>query len=386
MKLGNSQRFNIWLGFVLIYLFIKFEDLLGVALIGPTFQSLLMYVVFAIGVILTIFFSNYSNYKVDYFILACFGLTFTAVVSTIINRVSNVDLVQDLTYACFWFVVLLVCYNFLDGNINSKNVVNLFVIFDILVILRFVLWFASDATGSDARSNSIYYMVCLFPVVFYESKKHIKYFLFIATFACTLLSGKRTALIALAVAFVIPYIVKMFMLERKKWVRNSIALIAIFAIIIISYDILISNFDITILERFENIEEDGGSGRSEIYATVWRKIKNSDVPQLLLGRGYNGVFTSGIVDTSAHNDFLEVLFDYGILGAAFYLLFIFGLFSIAKKLVKRQSEMSLPFISGLAVFVCMSLTSHLIIYPTYFFCLIIIFMMGRSTLKEDEGE
>ena len=68
-----------------------------------------------------------------------------------------------------------------------------------------------------------------------------------------------------------------------------------------------------------NTEETENTGRPLIWATTWMMIQDCSPRQLILGNGHYGVKRDSFLELSAHNEYLETLYDYGII----ILLFIF---------------------------------------------------------------
>ena len=69
---------------------------------------------------------------------------------------------------------------------------------------------------------------------------------------------------------------------------------------------------------------------------------------------------------SAHNDFLEVLYDFGAIGFIFYVLIHLSLIKWTLRLFRARSELAFPVLISYVCFIVMSMVSHLILYPTYF--------------------
>ena len=118
------------------------------------------------------------------------------------------------------------------------------------------------------------------------------------------------------------------------------------------------------LSRFETVTNDEGSGRLDVYKSYIKEFAIMDSNQLIVGHGFNsGVSLMGI---SAHNDWLETLYDFGIFGLVIYAVFNVLLLKRVFMLIKLNSPFAGPYAASYAIFVTMSMISHLIIYPNYF--------------------
>ena len=86
--------------------------------------------------------------------------------------------------------------------------------------------------------------------------------------------------------------------------------------------------------RFLNLKEDGGSGRLFIYSELLKLYKNSTLFEMVFGHGYQS--TNKYIGILAHNDTLQILFDFGFIGFLLYSLFLFYLIKLA--VVKHKNK------------------------------------------------
>ena len=131
-------------------------------------------------------------------------------------------------------------------------------------------------------------------------------------------------------------------------------------------DIFVQENSLSIYDRLGTIRDDEGSGRGEIYMYTWNMIQSSDFVSLLFGHGYNAVSRDSIFELSAHTDLLEVLYDYGIVGFVLYILLVVRLVVFSNKIKLYLPQYFGAYVSSIALFIVISLFSHLIIFPTYF--------------------
>ena len=141
---------------------------------------------------------------------------------------------------------------------------------------------------------------------------------------------------------------------------------------------LSKSINITIIERMQSLQEDGGSGRTTTYALVWKAFKDSNIVKQVIGHGFNAVYLDRISISSAHNDFLEVLYDYGVIGLFFYVLLLFSFIFEAVKLRKARCKSFAAVTAAILIYITLSCVSHLIIYPTYNVFLLFTISVGFS--------
>lgn len=139
---------------------------------------------------------------------------------------------------------------------------------------------------------------------------------------CVLMSGSRGALIAVAVAMIIT------LLQSGKVDVKSVLIIIAFAIIVLllstRYIIPLIPDDVLTRMSLKALLTDGGSGRGDLWTDAVRKIWNGSVLRMMFGYGQYGltVGTKGVSQTM-HNQLIQQLSNYGIVGLVLYLILIY---------------------------------------------------------------
>ena len=110
-------------------------------------------------------------------------------------------------------------------------------------------------------------------------------------------------------------------------------------------------------------------------------IQSSSPTRLVIGHGHFGVRQDSWLEISAHNDFLEVIYDYGLVIFIFYLCLWGYVIRRAYYLYKTKSEMFLPYAASFSIFLVMSMVSHLILYTTYFNYLVMFWGMTEAMIE-----
>lgn len=143
--------------------------------------------------------------------------------------------------------------------------------------------------------------------------------------------------------------------------------------------------DNNIFERFESIQEDNGSGRTDVWNEAWRLINNQGIFTYFVGNGFNTVVHNSRYVLSAHNDYLEAWFDFGLIGMLLYIISLLLLFKDILKCLKAKKEYA-PAMSILGVLiVVLTMISHIAIY--YWFNVIVLciaYFEGRYNREKKE--
>lgn len=214
-------------------------------------------------------------------------------------------------------------------------------------------------------SNLVYFVLLTFPWLLLVKAKYFRYILIVITAFAIFVSMKRTAILAFSLG-----ILFYFFIENKLWEKNIKIVSILFTFLLISgisymYVKIDSYTGGYITTRFQNIEDDRGSGRLDIYNNVIELQSNTHFENWVVGHGHNSLLVFN-KNKSAHNDFLEVLFDYGLIGLILYIMLHLLLIKKTISLIKLKSEFASGFLVSYIIFFVMSMISHLILYPSYF--------------------
>lgn len=191
----------------------------------------------------------------------------------------------------------------------------------------------------EAGRDYIFAIVIFTPLLYYYKSPVLRFSLIFLFLYCTIVSTKRTALICVALSLVL------YMLINISKIRNvnfKTILLGIFFSVSLQFVIqsfiigsAVDAFDITI-ERMTNLDDKSNEERTNIYETVFAHIESSSPFEYIWGHGYNAV-SKQILGHPAHNDFLEIAYDFGVITLVIYVLIYFLLFLyIIKKWLSRK--------------------------------------------------
>lgn len=275
-----------------------------------------------------------------------------------------------------WELVYLMFYIFQRTNPECVKISHMFMVgFAVIAALVFLYsnnmrsMMLAELKGREGN-NLIFYILTLLPwLLLSSSKKHKTIILFIATVLCVI-SLKRSSqimIICIDAFFVYQEFIK-GMHNKFKAAIISLVLLCVFSLLVVYSNQLTESFA---MERMSSVVEDEGNGRIEHWKDAWGLIQSEQsVFKMIFGHGYCAVEVDMNQEFhSAHNDFLEVMYDFGILS---FLIFIAIHICLIKRLVyllKTKSSYKIGFCASYIIFFGMSMVSHLVIYPSYFILL-----------------
>ena len=208
-----------------------------------------------------------------------------------------------------------------EGILTQKFILVSAILLSVAAIPSFFnaqqLALAKLASGGDETTvNASTIFLMLLPLLFCLRNRVVSLVLFCVCLFFLISGAKRGNILAA----VIPAVLYAWMLykENKRNVfKISVLIIAIAAIALWIKDLVLS--DEYLLRRLEQTLEGNTSGRDVIYSTMWDMWYGvGSIVNLLFGYGYNGTFLYSPMHKFAHNDWLEILVDFGLLGALFY--------------------------------------------------------------------
>lgn len=179
-----------------------------------------------------------------------------------------------------------------------------------LVLIRYLM---SDDKSVTNNGSVVFLMVL--PLLLLVKNRMISIALFCVCLFFLIYGAKRGNILA-AVIPVALYIYVFFKDDKKSIFKILISMAVFTAITIWAIDLFSENE--YLLKRMLSIKEGDSSGRDVIYANAWNLWYHSDnMINLLFGYGFQGMLYH--TTRMAHNDWLEILVDYGLMGCLLYL-------------------------------------------------------------------
>lgn len=228
-------------------------------------------------------------------------------------------------------------YFTITGSLNRRIIRNVVIIISVVSILeylnnRMMVLSRSTSMYEDIVNNRAYSILALLPFICFIQKETFLKYLYLFAIIVFVVSGmKRGAIVCCAIMLVAYYFVNI----KKSGLRNkSVYFLGLIIVSIAVYGIFnhyLSSSDFFIY-RFQSTLEGSDSGRSNIYETLWRHFTNEDNLLItLFGNGADG--TLKVIGIHAHQDWLELLIDMGLLGVILYIVYWVNFYR-----VYRQSE------------------------------------------------
>ena len=230
----------------------------------------------------------------------------------------------------------------------------------------------------------VYFFLTLLPLILYFFPKS-KFFWILPCFFIVL-STKRTGILTIVFGLFLAQISNYHLMDslRKKarLIWSTIVLSAAFAAGLL---LVTRSFQLGILERFLSLSQDGGSGRNEIWASILLHYFDGTTTQRLFGRGFQAVTELKLTGRAilAHNDYLEILYDYGIIGLLLLLAWLVQLAYLYRRAWKAKLAILPSYTYALCCILFLSVFSYLFIQSDLMLFMASYLGIAAATISAD---
>lgn len=274
-------------------------------------------------------FNKSSFYKAwtSLLLLNVLGFLFSGDLSSTLHfeMFKNVLMTFLLFYPFYYFANL--------GVLKSKNLVCFLMIMIPVFVLSYYYSEEELLLSGKVVNNTSYYFVSLIPFVFLIKRNQLLSFISMLVLMFFIIQGsKRGALISGSIGTLFFLYYKLRMVPKKNRIRAYLVIIlALIGIVYYAYHVYITNE--YLVRRINSMSIDNSSGRNTIYTSVFNSWLNTDsIINLLFGFGFASSLSLSGSGHYAHNDWLELLSNFGLLGVFIYgSLFYFSIKSMKSK-------------------------------------------------------
>ena len=369
----NIPKLGMWLGLFLIA-YLNISAMLWEGLSNSLAVSLIMILVSIIG-LSVLFIRTIPTQSIK---MALFLYYLYIISVSICNNYLRVYMQEPtMVFSCaFWIFSFLLFWecgmqNSINGELFSK-------IFFLLTIVCFVLFCRFYSTNLQQEFqltalNVVYYFLFMLPAVLMSKSKKITGIGIALNIFAVLLSSKRGALIILMVSLFAWMLSDLSGSFTTKKLRKILLYLVVILVSLVAIRSIVDKLDLDIFDRMETFfsgEDEDGSGRTVIWSEYWNHMRQDGLLHNLFGRGYNATKLNPALrdlDISwAHNDFLQIVFDYGIVGFVMFCVIIGKLFKTAFEMKQFQYRYYRQFLVSLYIFLLCCFYSMVTIYPQWF--------------------
>ena len=248
--------------------------------------------------------------------------------STVYYRMSGLSM-ASYNYIKSIYLSILPIYAFyyfsLKGYLTAERLRRWAVVFCISCVVSYYIYMQQamekllerGSSAEEITNNAGYLFLSLIPIWVVYRRKPLLQYAGLAFCMAFILMGMKRGAIAIGGVVVLYLIWQIIKNARGKQRFIVILLTAVLAVAGVYFVIDMMTSSDYFLQRLEATKEGDSSGRDILYSFFWTYFtEKADAIQFLFGRGANG--TLEIYYNYAHNDWLEIAVNQGLLGIVVY--------------------------------------------------------------------
>ena len=373
-KRGSLFKFEVWISLILLVVTLwSFTDTMREYMSGAeetTFAPIKFFMLSMVFISFLILLMNNGRKKEsNSFLWFAVSYAFVGMFSTLICGLYPMEEMPfKFVRLSYWVSVLIISY-YSVLHLNTLK----FHVFIVGVFLPVLFYFFLTVANTYQRYydglalNPVFYMSFLMPAILLIRKKTLKISGLLLIFAAILISYKRSAFLAFVTSVPVYLYARNAISMSAK--LKKLALITfggafLLLLLFFTFNYIADTLDRDLTSRLESLTDDEGSGRLDKYIGYMGLLGSQSLSHWIIGGGANA--TNNTKYTQAHNDFIEVLYNFGLMGLMFYLLFLNQLAKLFFEMKKYKYIHFDAFAVSLVIFFWGSMFSILIVLPYWF--------------------
>jgi hypothetical protein len=287
-------------------------------------------------------------------------------VMMVVLFVNNTAKATTYLRCLFWPLLFEATYIFVkDNNNREKSMVRFFYLIGGMGLYFFI--YAMLIKNFYTQSNMIYFFILTVPILLLTENRMRRGFVLVVSTVLAMVSMKRSMILTVAVFWLVYYVNNALRNQAHRWRTIVLAIVMPFvAYFAFNYIDQLSKGYFS--SRF--MMEDMSNGRNDIYEMTWAMQLQSSTTQWWFGHGDDAVRHNSERVISAHNEWMEILYDYGAIVLLLYLGLWIGLIKRWFFHYKTMSKYLTAYTLSLCIFAVMSMVSQLVLYVSYFLYLV----------------
>lgn len=237
------------------------------------------------------------------------------------------------------FVSLLTFYPFYyftrKNILQKKHLIYFLIVMLPIAIMQFILkreqiLLDRSDNNENVVSNVAYVFANLIPFVFFIRKRILSFVIMFILVFFTIQGAKRGAIITAGTGLIIYAYYQMQIVRKKNHIVNyAFTFITVSILIYFTYKVFQSNE--YLITRLENMAGGNVSKRDTIYTNIMSGWFNSNnIINLIFGFGFASSLKLSGIGLFAHNDWLELLSNFGLIGIFIYLWVFYAAYRLIR--------------------------------------------------------
>lgn len=307
-------------------------------------------------------------------ILNIFGYIFSADFDNSVHfsNFKNILFTSLTFYSIYYFTS--------QNKINDKTMFIFSMLMLPLAILQFYYYEKQqflEFNQEKTVNNISYIFVGLIPFLFFVKKRIYSIILLILIVSFIIISGKRGAAIS-GIAGILVYFVYIFKsIKNKSKIEKLVSYFTII-LLLISFTYFTFSFIETDSFLFDRLTSGYKSNRDTNYQQIFSYwYESNNFFSLLFGFGFASSMTMNSEGVLAHNDWLEIISNFGLIGFFVYILLLYSLLKTILLTTDKQYKYTL-----LSILIIWSLISLFSMFynelNSFFYAMVLGYIYGKT--------
>lgn len=235
-------------------------------------------------------------------------------------------------------------------------------------------------------SNIFYYVLMPLPLVFISNNKMLNWSFLIVALVVAVFALKRSAIISIVLVSLLYFYVSM----RKSYTVfiQIVFVLVVFSLFVsfLGIDLISSKYEL-LNHRFETFYDDRGSGRIDLLVEFINKdVKDLfSFPELFIGNGFASYKDKVLgLHEAYHNDFVDVLYSFGIIGVLFLLFFYFLLLKRLVYIKNNIEPLYIPYLISIVLFMIYSFSGGMFYFLYYSIPVFVCIAMSEASIVKSK--
>jgi len=268
---------------------------------------------------------------------------------------------------------------------DLKKITLLFGILYFIAIYYYSLKIMFDKSIEEVNNIGYHYLNFIPFVLLIPRRTYLKIALCVGLNLLIVFSAKRGAIITMGFVDLVFFT---YLLRSKELSTNLFVKVLLCIVLTCAgaFVLKVIQKNAFVMERFEQLETGHSSGRDKIYASLidnW--VNNYDAVQQIIGGGFCKVPTvNTLKGVYAHNDWLELITDLGLLGVIVYISVIANMFRV----VYKTQNFQLKYLAGIIsiIWLIKSFFSMSYLDENSFMLMMLLGIISGSIYKKQKNE
>ncbi len=371
---GKQYYAVVSLFFILMGLYIK-DELIHITMLGMSTSEVgysRYYIVGMMAIGMYIFLQMNSNREFSVKLpkagrVFIVFILITYFLSLLLSIHSSFSLLSDYFARLLPIFALYIAYKFFVNIKEVEKVLFLFFLYAIFLGYYYVTFSMQKLlllTSEDTINSSVYFLLYLLPILACTKHKYLKYPTIAVIGFFVVMSAKRGSFVAFILGLAVYIIVGSALANKMKFIHILLA-VSLLVCLTLGITYLQEDESLFLFSRMEGVGVTSYGSRGDLYPVVIKMILSSDLFSMLIGHGYNSVILDSNTGFSAHNDFLEIWYDFGLLGLALYLALWYHIVKVGVSMVRNKSVYAAPYFMMLTILFVTSMVSQIYLYNQY---------------------